>query len=276
MGLLKIDEKKCKKDGFCVQECPFGIISLGADNGYPDIITGGEIFCSSCGHCVAVCPHGALSHEKVPIEGSPIITKELTVNEQQAVQFLRSRRSIRFYEDKPVEQEKIRKLIEVARYAPSAGNMQPVEWLVIKDKNLLKRLAGMTIDWLCQRLKDEPNLAKFYPPFQSILTQWDSGVDSVLRNAPVLIVASAPKEAANGMVDVTLALCYMDLLAPTMGLGTCWAGLLQGAILSSPFLKEIVGIPVRHSHHYPLMLGYPKVKNYTRLPERKPPRISFK
>lgn len=276
MGLLRIDEKKCKKDGFCVQECPFGIISLGADNGYPDIITGGEIFCSSCGHCVAVCPHGALSHEKVPIEGSPIIKKELMVNERQAVQFLRSRRSIRFYEEKPVEQEKIRKLIEVARYAPSAGNMQPVEWLVISDKNFLKTLAGMTIDWLRQRLKNEPNLAKFYPPFQSILTQWDSGADSVLRNAPVLIVASAPKEAANGMVDVTLVLCYMDLLAPTMGLGTCWAGLLQGAILSSPSLKEIVGIPSRHSHHYPLMLGYPKRKNYSRLPERKPPKISFK
>jgi nitroreductase len=42
----------------------------------------------------------------------------------------------------------------------------------------------------------------------------------------VLVVASAPKEATNGMVDVTLALSYLDLLAPTMGLGTCWAGLL--------------------------------------------------
>lgn len=275
MGLLRVDESKCKKDGICVNECPFGIIRLRENNGFPDIIPGNEIFCLSCGHCVAVCPHGALSHEMVPIENSPIIKKKLVIDEERAIQFLRSRRSIRYYEDKPVEKEKIQKLIEVARYAPSAGNMQPVEWLVISNRSLLKKAAGITVDWLRQRLKDEPNLAKFYPPFQSILAQWDSGIDSVLRSAPILIIASAPKEAANGMVDVALALCYLDLIAPTMGLGTCWAGLLQGAILSSLYLKEIVGIPARHSHHYPLMLGYPRVKHYTRLPERKPPKISF-
>jgi nitroreductase len=212
----------------------------------------------------------------VAIENSPIIKKKLVIDEKRAIQFLRSRRSIRFYENKPVEKEKIKRLIEVARYAPTAGNMQPVEWLVLTDKSVLSALAAMTIDWLHQRLKDEPNLGKFYPPFLSILAQWDSGIDSVLRSAPVLIVASAPKEAVNGMVDVTLALSYLDLLSPTMGLGTCWAGLLQGAILSSPSLKEIVGIPSRHLHHYPLMLGYPKLKSYSRLPERKPPKISFK
>jgi nitroreductase len=225
---------------------------------------------------VAVCPHGALSHERVPIESSPAIKKSLTVDEKQAVQFLRSRRSIRFYEDKPVERDKIQRLIEVARYAPTAGNSQLVEWLVVSDRSVLSALAGMTIDWLRNLLRDNPGLAKIYPPFQSILTQWDSGRDSVLRNAPVLVVASAPKEATNGMVDVTLALCYLDLLAPTMGLGTCWAGLLQGALISLPTLKELVGIPARHPHHYPMMLGYPKIKKYFRLPERKPPKISFK
>ena len=55
---------------------------------------------------------------------------------------------------------------------------------------------------------------------------WDAGFDTVLRDAPVIVVASAPKEAMNGLGDVTLALSYLDLMAPTMGLGTCWAGLL--------------------------------------------------
>ena len=276
MGLLRVDTNTCKKDGFCIQECPFGIIGLEGDNGFPDINPGGEVLCSSCGHCVAVCPHGALSHERVPIEDSPLIQKNLTINEEQAVQFLRSRRSIRFYEDKPVEREKIQRLIEVARYAPTAGNRQLVEWLVMSDKSVLNRLTGITIDWLRKLLNDNPGLAKIYPPFQSILAQWDSGSDSILRNAPVLVIASAPKEATNGMVDVTLALSYLDLLAPTMGLGSCWAGLLQGALLSLPSLKEIAGIPEPHSHHYPMMLGYPKVKGYFRLPERKPPKINFR
>jgi nitroreductase/NAD-dependent dihydropyrimidine dehydrogenase PreA subunit len=276
MGLLKVDMHKCKKDGICAKECPFKIIQLKEDDGYPDIIPGGEVLCSICGHCVAICPHGALSHERVPLEDSPPIKKKLSINEEQAVQFLRSRRSIRFYEDKSVEREKIQRLIEVARYAPNAGNMQLIEWLVLSDKSVLNTLASTTIDWVRQCLKDDPRLAKIYPPFLSIVAQWESGQDSVLRNAPTLVVASAPREAVNGLVDVTLSLCYLDLLAPTMGLGTCWAGLLQGALFALPSLKKIVGIPVRHSHHYPIMLGYPKVKHYFRLPERKPPKINFK
>jgi nitroreductase/NAD-dependent dihydropyrimidine dehydrogenase PreA subunit len=274
MGLLRLDASKCNKDGICARECPFGIIRLEEHSGYPDIISGGEASCLVCGHCVAICPTGALSHESIPIEDSPIIKKKLAINEEQAVQFLRSRRSIRFYEDKPVEREKIQRLIETARYAPTAGNMQLVEWLVLSDKSVINRLASMTIDWIRQCLKDRP--ATVYGRFPSIVAEWDSGSDSVLRNAPILVVASAPREAANGLVDITLALCYLDLLAPTIGLGTCWAGLLQGALLSSPSLREIVGIPAQHSHHYPMMLGYPKIKRYFRLPERKPPKISFK
>jgi nitroreductase/ferredoxin len=273
MGLLIVDDSKCKRDGICVLECPTAIIRLPENQGCPEIVRGGEDTCLSCGHCVAVCPHGALSHERIPMEDSPPIIKELSINEGQAVQFLRARRSIRRYKDKPVEQEKICRLIEVARYAPTAANSQLVEWLVLSDKSRIQKIAGLTIDWLRQVLKD-PNLSAASPYLSMVVRAWDAGHDSVLRNAPVLIVASAPKEAMNGMVDLTLALSYLDLLAPTMRLGTCWAGLLQGALLASPSLKAVVGIPEWHSHHYPMMLGYPDVK-YHRLPERKQPRITF-
>ena len=99
MGLLIIDESKCKKDGICAGECPMAIIKLEDDDSFPRIVPGGDDICNSCGHCVAVCPHGALSHARVPIENSPLIEKELDINEEQAVQFLRSRRSIRFFKD---------------------------------------------------------------------------------------------------------------------------------------------------------------------------------
>jgi nitroreductase len=75
-------------------------------------------------------------------------------------------------------------------------------------------------------------------------------------------------------IDLTLALCYLGLAAPVLGLGTCWAGLLQRALLSSPSLKETLGVPAEHPHHYPMMLGYPKLKYY-RLPEGKPPKIAY-
>ena len=95
MGLLIIDETRCKKDGLCTRECPMVIIKLKDGNGFPEMVPGGEGICNNCGHCVAICPNGALSHASVPIEKSPWIEKELEISEEQAVQFLRSRRSHR-------------------------------------------------------------------------------------------------------------------------------------------------------------------------------------
>jgi nitroreductase len=174
-----------------------------------------------------------------------------------------------------VERETIRRLIEIARYAPTAGNSQLVEWLVVTDKTTIKEAARLTAEWIRKALNDEPRMAAAAPYLPLIIKAWDEGYDSVFRNAPVLVIASAPKEALNGMVDLTLALSYLTLIAPTMGLGTCWAGLAQKVLLSSPSLKDILGIPAAHQHHYPMMLGYTKAKYY-RLPERRPPGITFK
>jgi nitroreductase/NAD-dependent dihydropyrimidine dehydrogenase PreA subunit len=272
MELLKIDRDKCKKDGICVAECPMAIIQLDdADEGYPSLIPGMEAVCLRCGHCIAVCPHGALRHASIPMDRCPPLVKDLTIGHKEAVQFLRSRRSVRLYRDKPVEKEKIQTLIEIARYAPSAGNRQMVNWLVVTDPDKIHRLSKLTVDWMRFILEKGPEAARA-PYFPAIVNAWDKGVDRVLRDAPVVVLAHAPKEALNGMVDLTLALSYFELAAPTLGLGTCWAGLLQGALLSRPEIKKELGLPENHPHHYPMMLGYTKLRYY-RLPERKPPKI---
>lgn len=270
MALITVDISKCKKEGICVRDCSPAIIRLSEQTGFPEIIPGNEAACLLCGHCVTVCPEGALSHEGIRAE---MLIESRTIDKTQVVQFLRSRRSVRVFKDKPVERDKIKWFIDVARYAPTAGNSQTVEWLVHTDRSRIKEIASLAIEWVRELVKD-PSVAAARPYLPRIVTRWDAGRDSVLRDAPVLVIASAPKEAAFGLVDLTLALCYLDLLAPTLGLGTCWAGLLEGALLSSSSLREVVGIPKEHSHHYPMMLGYPGAKHY-RLPSRKPPRITF-
>ena len=274
MSLLKIDESKCKQDGICALECPTAIIRVKKNETYPEIKPKLEQSCLICGHCVAVCPHGALSHSQVPMEQCPSINREFGINQQQAVQFLRSRRSIRVYKDKQVEKDKIQDLIEIARYAPTGSNSQLVEWLVYADPGKIKEIARLTVDFMRSEIKRDPETHNTsYMPL--VVAAWEAGYDSVLRNAPALIVASAPKTAGNGMVDLTLALSYLELAALPMGLGTCWAGLLQGVLRLWPPLKEVLGIPEEYPHHYPLMLGYPKFK-YQRLPERKAPKITWR
>ena len=113
------------------------------------------------------------------------------ITEQQAVQFLRSRRSVRVYQDKPVEKEKIHRLIQIARYAPTGINSQLVEWLVVNDKSRINKIAGLTVDWFRRIFKEDPQ-ALGLPYLPRIVAAWDAGYDAVLRNAPALIVASAP------------------------------------------------------------------------------------
>ena len=274
MTLLIVDESKCKQDGLCVRDCPTAIIRLKDKKSYPQMVAGGEKFCLTCGHCVAVCPHGAMSHKMVPFEDCPPIQKELVINEAQVVQFLRSRRSIRFFKDQPVEKQKIQRLIEIARYAPTASNTQLVEWMVFNDKDTTREFAKLAADWARALLEKDPQAAKM-PYLPGIVAAWDAGYDAVLRGAPTLIVASAPKKDPDGTVNITLALSYLELAAPSAGLGACWAGLLKGALLAWPPLQEAIGLPEGHRHHYPMMLGYPKAK-YFRMPERKPPKIIWK
>lgn len=273
MGLLMIDEDKCKKDGFCVRECPMAIIKLKDGDAFPKMVQGGDDICNDCGHCVAVCPHGALTHTHAPIEKSPLIEKELEINEEQAVQFLRSRRSIRFFKKQPVEKEKIQRLIEIARYAPTGGNLQLVEWVVFMDPDKIKEISGRTVEWMRKAVEKAPESVPPYYPL--VIGAWDMGYNSVLWSAPALVVACAPQEGTTGLVDVTLALSYLELAAPKLGLGTCWAGLVEGALQESVSVKEAVGLPEGHPYHYPMMVGYPKPK-YSRLPERKAPKITWK
>jgi nitroreductase/NAD-dependent dihydropyrimidine dehydrogenase PreA subunit len=274
MGFMKVDEAKCKRDGICVEECPRRVIELEGGDGFPNVAPENEYYCMMCGHCVAVCPHGAMSLAKMPIETCPEIQKDLLPSWEQTRHFLRSRRSIRVYKDEEVNRQTIQQLIETARYAPTASNSQTIHWTVITGRERLSEFSKMVIDWMRGVIaaQPQPPMAAYFTP---VVARWDSGYDGILRNAPNLIIASAPKEASNGLVDCAIALTYLELAALAMGLGTCWVGFLQAAMLNTPALVKKIGLPEGHTAHYPMMIGYPKLKYY-RLPERNQPPIHWK
>ncbi len=141
------------------------------------------------------------------------------------------------------------------------------------DPDKIKKISEQTVEWMRKVLEKAP---KSVPPYYPLVIRaWDMGYNSVLWSAPALVVASAPEEATTGLVDVALALSYFELAAPKLGLGTCWAGLMEFALQESASVKESVGLTDRHPYHYPMMVGYPKPK-YIRLPERKAPKITWR
>lgn len=105
---------------------------------------------------------------------------------------IEKRRSIRKYKNTPVPREKILKILEAARIAPSAGHRQPWHFIVVENKDTIKKLAKQ---------------------------EWAAG-------APVMIVGLADQEASPGWCinDLGVAFEHIVLAATDLGLGTCWMG----------------------------------------------------
>lgn len=274
MNLFSVNDEKCKRDGICAAVCPMRLIELKDKDSVPIPVAGAEELCISCGHCVAVCPHGALSHRNMRPEQCPPVRKELLPNPEQTEHFFRNRRSVRVYKDKPVDRETLARLMDMARYAPSGHNLQPVQWMVICDGKELRKLAGLVIDWMRYMIKEQPEIAI---PFHMarVVDAWEAGIDGICRSAPHLILAHAHKDDRTAPTACTIALTYLELAAAPLGLGACWGGYFNLAATLWPPMQEAIALPEGHVPLGAMMVGHPKFR-HQRLPLRKEARITWR
>jgi nitroreductase len=181
---------------------------------------------------------------------------------------LRSRRSIRHYEDKPVPREKMLELLEIARFAPSGHNSQAISYLVVEGAENLMRISRIVVEWMREAVKLSPELAKRYN-MRAVIRQQEKSGDRILRGAPHIIVAHAPADLSAAPVSTMLALEYVELYAPALGLGTCWAGYTMACAQRFPAFSQFLKIPASRTITGILMVGYPRY-GYHRLPTRNP------
>ncbi len=267
MGLLKVNLDACDRDGICVAVCPIGILDLDAERG-PYVRDRSAQFCLACGHCVAVCPKGALDNVRSPISAHETLPPGPIVDPGTAYHFLRARRSIRCYEPTPVPRDLLLRLLDIARYAPSGHNSQGISYLVVEGRERLESVCGFVLEWMRKTIEEQPESAnQWHMP--GIVKAWERGEDRILRKAPHLVVAYAPKDLRPALISTCLALEYVELYAPTLGLGTCWAGFAQICAQQYPRLREYLGIPQEKAVTGMLMVGYPRVR-YHRAPSRNP------
>jgi nitroreductase len=147
-----------------------------------------------------------------------------------------TRRSIRKYKPIPVEEEKLNRILEAARIAPSAGNRQPWHFIVIKDEEIKNRLKEAKVYY-----HENRNWEWFY-------------------SAPVIIcVCGEPSKSwvrKDGRdyrdVDVAITFDHLILAATVEGLGTCWIGAFDPIAA-----KKVLGIPEGIEPIAFTPLGYP-------------------
>lgn len=150
---------------------------------------------------------------------------------------IKGRRSIRAYTRENVSEEEIEKLIDAARWAPSAGNIQPWKFVIIRDAGTKQKLAAAALN------------------------------QTFIEEAPVVIVVCADEAQSSvgyGSRGVTLY-CIQDIAAATqnillaahaLGLSTCWVGafreeLVRRALNVPPNIRPVAIIPVGHAAEEP-------------------------
>ena len=141
---------------------------------------------------------------------------------------IRTRRSIRTYLPREIEQQKLDQVLDAARLAPSGANRQAWKFVVVRDPAIRSQLAGIT-----------------------------RGQDFIAE-APVVIAAVATDPTATTgsgepahRIDIAIAVDHITLAAHALGLGTCWIGAFdqRGA-------ERVLGVPRSAEVVVLLTLGY--------------------
>lgn len=286
MPLLKIDPERCRKDGLCVLVCG-KVFSQREKGTVPEVAR--EEYCNSCGHCVILCPSGAIAQLACLPENIHPVRTDLLPSYEQVREMIVSRRSVRAFRERPVEEEVMAKVIDGARFAPSAKNTQSTRYTVVRSGDLLSAIASTTASWLgsmAKRLRnplwrrlyqlrgahDAEEIGRWIGQFELIAAQMRNGRDLVLHGAPALLLFHAEKTVRFAEVNASLALQNGTMIAGSLGLGTFYTGYVVTAFARERALQRLVGLPKKDRVYGGLALGYPRV-GFPRWIDRNPPRI---
>lgn len=297
MGVLTVDSEKCTRPRgsscqLCLDNCPFRAWEFEGDGGAPQ--QKGEYECFSCYNCMVACPRDAISIDvsyhvddgfyatdphplpaKLPLEpkdadGNPDEWTEIELA-------ILNRRSVRNYKEDPVPDTIIRRVLEAGRFAPSAGNCQPWQFIVVTDKGLIEEMdeavynimSGMynmytndeAVKNMAAGYEANPNPGLYDP---RIMLGGAGGVAKrnlpVFLNAPAVVLIAGDERAISG-AEINVGICgeNMILAANSLGIRACWVGFSQVVNMVPP-LRDKIGLKPPWTIRSSVVLGYPKFK----------------
>lgn len=244
-----INKEKCVGCGLCKKDC------VGSDI---DIVKGKAVAngnaCILCGHCEAICPKGA-----VKITGFEDKTEEYSeqtrLDPQVLMDAIKTRRTIRQFEDKRVPKEVIDMIFEAGRMAPTGTNSQGTRYVLLDKRKA--QCEAVAVNMFSKVLSTGK---KFTKRFSSM------NIDKhfFFKKAPIVIVIFG-----NDTVSASLAAENMAFMAEANGLGVLFSGFFTMCVNMSPKIRKIMGVKKKPKAVTTLVIGYPVVKYY-RTPHRKP------
>lgn len=256
---FKIDKEKCIHCGLCQKDCSPKIIELDNEN-YPTIKSENEAHCMKCQHCLAICPVGAISiFDKNPENSAKC---DNYPQAEQLLNLIQSRRSFRDYRQENLDTERLEKLKDMLKFAPTGRNIHKLHFAIIDDIEVLNNFRELTYDKI-KKVLASPCGNLISKKFGRYKKSIENGNDLLFRGAPHMIVVSAPPEASCADQDGIIALSYFELYAQSLGVGTVWCGLVQACLKAFPELCEYIDIPKGYRPIYVMLFGPTNLK-YTR------------
>ncbi|MBR5930391.1 MAG: nitroreductase family protein [Lachnospiraceae bacterium] len=234
--MLTIDKELCIHCGTCVEECSFGCLKI-----EDEVVKYDDRRCITCGHCLAVCPKDAIM-----IDGDGY-----DVEEVQEFQFIEStpvalvrrdimmRRSVRSFNDEPVEDSKLDLIVEAAKYAPTAKNCQKNALKVITDPDEADQLLVDLMEQIGEigkeKMRDNPAIAAFF--LEKYREFNEEKVDGLFYGAPVIILVFSHSD-----IDGAICAATMGQMIEATDLGFCYV-LLAAEPMNTPQMRQKYNVP---------------------------------
>jgi nitroreductase/NAD-dependent dihydropyrimidine dehydrogenase PreA subunit len=262
---FKVNTERCTRCGSCSEDCPSRIIIMDGDD-FPAIAPEKEVSCLRCEHCLAICPAGAISilgfspEDSLPLKGGYPDPPQLET-------LIKGRRSVRRYKPENLDPELMQRLLDVAWHAPTGTNSRQVRFTVLDDLEKVACLRDEVMEGL-MRLDREGAIPASRSWFSRLIKIWEKHrVDLIFRDAPHLLIASAPNKVSSPKEDCMIALTTFELYAQACGVGTLWNGLATWAIDQLlPEMRQRLDIPDDHLFGYAMIFGKPAVRYTTEVP----------
>ena len=177
----------------------------------------------------------------------------------EALEALVTRRSTRNYKPDPVEQEKIDKILEAGRQAPSGGNNQTSHFFVIRNREVLDKLIVMTEKAFAAMEATENT----YASMKHSINASKKGGYVFCYNAPVLIVIANRKGYGNNIADCACAIENMMVAANALDLGSCWINQLKWLNEETEIVEYLRGFGMKEDERVygAVIIGYPATES---------------
>ena len=182
----------------------------------------------------------------------------------KVIETIKSRKSVRKYNDRQVEKDKLDAILEASMYAPSAQNHQSWHYTVIQNKELLEKLNSV----IKEISKNSP-----YEKVRKLVSLENF---NVFYGAPTVVIVSYDESGLMPTTDIALSSQNIMLAAESLGIGTCWNGFISQLFMSelADEYKELLGIPEGFTPSHGIVMGYTDIKSSNRQ-ARKENKINY-